>query len=173
MTDYDPFSSAPADEPTAVAQPYTPVTEAPVAAPAAQVPMTTGDPEAITTTFKGGNEFSAPWVVTRAPSVAAADALLTPEIVDYMDKVQKIGRKFVEQGQTVNAQPAQQQTYQPQQQPAQTQAPAASQGDGRMCAHGQMVMRSGFNAQKQQAWTGYFCPTPKGTPNQCKAQFIN
>ncbi|WP_431941627.1 hypothetical protein [Nocardia grenadensis] len=98
-----------------------------------------------------------------------------------MERVQKIGRKFVEQGQAVNAQPVQQQNnYQqaPQQnsQPQQRQqAPAgAQQGpDGpRYCDHGQMVFRSGFNQQKQSAWSGYFCPTPKGTPNQCKAQFL-
>lgn len=37
------------------------------------------------------------------------------------------------------------------------------------CAHGVMTQRSGTNARG--AWTGYFCPLPKGDPNQCKAQF--
>lgn len=44
--------------------------------------------------------------------------------------------------------------------------PAAS---GRMCAHGAMVQRNGVSARGP--WSGWFCPLPKGDPNQCKAVF--
>lgn len=37
------------------------------------------------------------------------------------------------------------------------------------CAHGPMVFREGTSAKGP--WKAYFCPTPKGTPNQCQAQF--
>lgn len=51
-------------------------------------------------------------------------------------------------------------------------APAAfTQGATRQCVHGAMVARSGSGAKGP--WKGWFCPTPKGTPDQCKAQFLN
>jgi len=39
------------------------------------------------------------------------------------------------------------------------------------CAHGPMTARSGVSARGP--WKAYMCPTPKGTPDQCKAQFID
>ena len=41
----------------------------------------------------------------------------------------------------------------------------------RTCAHGAMTARSGQSARGP--WKAYMCPTPKGTPDQCKAQFID
>lgn len=39
------------------------------------------------------------------------------------------------------------------------------------CKHGEMQFRvSKPNAPKP--WKGYFCPSPKGTPDQCEPQFI-
>jgi hypothetical protein len=49
----------------------------------------------------------------------------------------------------------------PQQQAAQPPAPS--------CQHGQMTFRSGTKNGKD--WSGYFCPTPRGTPGQCKPVF--
>lgn len=40
-----------------------------------------------------------------------------------------------------------------------------------MCDHGPMTARTGVGAKGP--WRGWFCPTPKGTPGQCKAQFVN
>lgn len=39
-----------------------------------------------------------------------------------------------------------------------------------LCQHGQRVARSGNGAKGP--WKAYFCPTPKGTPNQCDAVFL-
>ena len=39
------------------------------------------------------------------------------------------------------------------------------------CKHGEMRFKEGVGAKGP--WKGYFCPTPKGTPDQCKPQFIN
>lgn len=50
------------------------------------------------------------------------------------------------------------------------QAAPQQAGPGKMCAHGPMTYREG-NGQRGP-WKGYFCPTPKGTPNQCKPEFI-
>ena len=50
-------------------------------------------------------------------------------------------------------------------------APAAAGGAApQFCSHGAMTYREGQGAKGP--WKAYFCPTPKGTPNQCQAQFI-
>ena len=38
------------------------------------------------------------------------------------------------------------------------------------CSHGEMKLRNGV--KDGRPWSGYFCPTPKGTPDQCGPQFI-
>jgi hypothetical protein len=40
-----------------------------------------------------------------------------------------------------------------------------------VCGHGQMIGRKGVGAKGE--WKGFFCPTPKGTPDQCPPQFVN
>lgn len=50
------------------------------------------------------------------------------------------------------------------------QAPAPSISD-KSCIHGSMVKRTGNSAKGE--WRGYFCPTPKGTADQCSAVFAN
>lgn len=39
------------------------------------------------------------------------------------------------------------------------------------CTHGIMVRRTGNGAKGE--WRAFFCPTPKGTADQCSAQFAN
>lgn len=39
------------------------------------------------------------------------------------------------------------------------------------CVHGQRVRRSGSSAKGD--WVGYFCPTPKGTADQCSPNFLD
>jgi hypothetical protein len=53
-----------------------------------------------------------------------------------------------------------------------TAAPTAANGapPAPQCQHGEKVYRSGVG--KNGAWTAWFCPSPKGTPGQCKAQFL-
>lgn len=43
-----------------------------------------------------------------------------------------------------------------------------SVGD-KTCKHGVMVKRTGNGAKGE--WRAFFCPTPKGTPDQCSAEF--
>lgn len=38
------------------------------------------------------------------------------------------------------------------------------------CIHGAMSAKKGNGAKGE--WRGWFCPTPKGTPDQCKPQFV-
>lgn len=49
-------------------------------------------------------------------------------------------------------------------------APAPVQAGQRTCAHGVMTKRTG-NGQYGE-WRGYFCPTPKDTPGQCKPVYL-
>jgi len=51
---------------------------------------------------------------------------------------------------------------------AQQAAPAAGPV-APVCQHGPMTYREGTSARGP--WKAYFCPTPKGTPGQCPAQF--
>lgn len=46
--------------------------------------------------------------------------------------------------------------------------PPAAVG-GRTCLHGERIQRSGNGAKGP--WVGWFCPTPKGTPDQCDVQW--
>ena len=56
---------------------------------------------------------------------------------------------------------------QPQQQAAPSWSNPAQQGPA--CKHGPMVARSGNKNGK--SWSGFFCPTPRGTSDQCPPQF--
>lgn len=47
--------------------------------------------------------------------------------------------------------------------------PVAAKAGDRTCSHGVMVKRTG--ATDKGPWRAYMCPTPKGTPDQCKAIF--
>lgn len=58
-------------------------------------------------------------------------------------------------------------TVAPQQNFAPVPPPAAPAAAGsRMCNHGPMIGRKGTGAKGE--WKGLFCPTPKGTENQCQ-----
>ena len=52
----------------------------------------------------------------------------------------------------------------------QSAAKSAPSGSGKACKHGDMTFRTGQSAKGP--WKGYFCPSPKGTPDQCEPQFI-
>jgi len=47
----------------------------------------------------------------------------------------------------------------------------ASAPTGNSCKHGALVHRQGVSPKNNQPWQGYFCPSPKGTLDQCPPQF--
>jgi hypothetical protein len=50
-------------------------------------------------------------------------------------------------------------------------APAAAPSQGaHTCRHGAMTYRSGSGAKGP--WQAYFCPAPKGAPDQCEPHFL-
>ena len=51
-------------------------------------------------------------------------------------------------------------------------APAAPAGStAPICQHGPMTYRSG-TGRNGKAWQAYFCPAPKGAPDQCEPKWI-
>ena len=55
----------------------------------------------------------------------------------------------------------------PQSEPAPAQqAPQGAAEVVRVCSHGKRVRKTGTSAKG--AWAGWFCPLPKGSPDQCK-----
>ena len=48
---------------------------------------------------------------------------------------------------------------------------SAPAGNDKMCIHGAMVKRTGNGAKGE--WRAFFCPTPKGTADQCSPTFAN
>lgn len=187
----DPFSSAPADEAqtsVAVAEPPAAAPEAPPAvaapAPAAEPAKAKPAPKpkvataatsegGVTVTFKGGIGFQAPWIVIHADSVQDAHDQVSGEnaalLAALMERTQTAGKHFVSLApefvpaatavatNVVNNAPP----------PGATQAPG---GETRTCPHGQMVYRTG--EKNGRVWKAYMCPSPKGTPGQCDAQWL-
>lgn len=49
-------------------------------------------------------------------------------------------------------------------------APAPTLAEGH-CQHGKLVWRES-KPGADKAWKGWFCPSPKGTPDQCSPKFI-
>lgn len=113
----------------------------------------------VSVTLKGGAGYDAPWVVLRAPDVKGARVLVDDEenLPPLLDSASKAGKYFSSLGQPVAT-------------------AAASQGEsarpGKTCPHGTMSWKSGFSAATGKAWQGWFCPSPKGTPDQCKPEFV-
>ena len=54
--------------------------------------------------------------------------------------------------------------------PVATSAPAAVVAEGH-CKHGALVWRES-KPGAPKAWKGWFCPAPKGTPDQCAPKFL-
>lgn len=125
-----------------------------------------GDGEGkIVMTYKEGAGFDSSWTVVHANSVEDAKAILKdPEFKELLD-LSKRAAAYFRGGSTPAAAPSAQ---------ARSNAPAAAQsapdGDSRQCKHGEMVYRTG--SKNGRTWKAFMCPSPKGTPDQCDAEWI-
>lgn len=162
MTDID-------DDPFA---PKTAVADNPVSSDAGRPPAVVktaavGDGEGkIVLTYKEGAGFDSSWTVVHANSVEDAKAILKdPEFKELLDLSKKAAAYF-RGGSTPSAPAA---PTQPR-----SNVPAAAQsapdGDSRQCKHGEMVYRTG--SKNGRTWKAFMCPSPKGTPDQCDAEWI-
>ncbi|MBN7517056.1 hypothetical protein [Mycobacteroides abscessus] len=158
-----------ADDPFA---PKTAVADNPVSSDAGRPPAVVktaavGDGEGkIVLTYKEGPGFDSSWTVVHANSVEDAKAILKdPEFKELLDLSKKAAAYF-RGGSTPSAPAAPAQ--------ARSNAPAAAQsapdGDSRQCKHGEMVYRTG--SKNGRTWKAFMCPSPKGTPDQCDAEWI-
>ena len=136
---------------------------------------------AFTVTLKAGLHFDCPWIVVRGET--------TEQLLELLDALGKTGvvAKTVEvstelQGVYAAAKglPATPVAVEvaptavvatpttPVQYPNVLQVQAAAQ-NVHLCTHGTMVPRSG--TKNGRNWSGWFCPTPQGTPDQCSPEF--
>lgn len=132
----------------------------------------------LTVTLKAGPGFEVPWIVRHANTVAeAVEFMQDPQLDELMDLTARKAKEFAKAyggsqaapkasggGSWGNKTPA---------------APAASGGavewdaeaEEYTCNHGGATQRKGESAKGP--WTGYFCPQPKGSPDQCSPKFLN
>lgn len=131
----------------------------------------------VVVTLKQGNGYEAPWIVIHAADVLDAKSQLR-EVASHAltDDVSKVAAIFAASRNAVPVAPrpqAPQGGYQqaPPQQQYQQPTQQGGGGDGRACHHGQMVFKTGTN-KFGKPYQAYFCPSPKGTPDQCRATFL-
>ncbi|UJD20885.1 hypothetical protein SEA_ZIMMER_47 [Mycobacterium phage Zimmer] len=171
MSYEDPFNDAPA-QPEPVAQEPAPVTSAPTTTSAPR-PVVTSSEGKITTTFKGGRDFDAPWIVIHSSTVEEAiETVRDTDKLKELFQLTQSGAKFfaglgggpapAQQG-GGQAAPQQQQSRAPQ---GATQAP---NGETRTCAHGPMVFKSGVS-KAGNAYKLFSCTAPRN--EQCKAEYL-
>lgn len=124
----------------------------------------------VTVTLKAGTGFDAPWIVLRAPDLATAKELLEGEsdlLKSVMERTAQAGVFFASQMPSGAAKGGDGASAPTGGRPARQEAPS---GQSRDCKHGQMVYRSG--SKNGRTWEAFFCPTPQGTPDQCKPNFL-
>lgn len=118
--------------------------------------------EKLTVTLKGGTGFDSPWIVVHATDAADALGQLQDETMkELMDFTAKSGQYFAGLAKPATASGGSTGG-------AASSAPASD--SGKSCKHGNMTFRSG--SKNGNTWQGWFCPTPQGTPDQCKPQFV-
>lgn len=136
--------------------------------------VTVGSEGKVVSTFKGGRDYDAPWVVVHADDVKESLAIVNdPEFAELLTRVQKASEYFQGQKPTSSTQAAQS-TSQNGSQPR-TQGKPAAATDGpwgpQSCPHGQMSFKSGVG-DKGEVWQGYFCPAPRNSSDKCKTKYI-
>ncbi len=156
-----------ADEPVVQAPPTT--TQAPAPAKSAAVREQGPSNEGVTVTLKGGTEFLRPWIVIHAADPASALAQLnSPDLRNLIDRTVAVGGYFVDKGAKT---PAAGPSGPAPSAPTGAAKPAYQRGPGiaPSCDHGEMVYKSGTNAQGK-VWSGHFCPE-RDKSQQCDPQW--
>lgn len=127
----------------------------------------------ISVTLKQHAGFDSPWIVLYSDTPEEAKAMLAELLkTELPNAVAVTAQRFsATRGGDGASQAAPRPSRPQQQQPAQ-QAQSLPPGvEQRSCAHGPMVFKSGMN-KWNKPYNAFFCPTPQGTPDQCKAIFL-
>lgn len=133
------------------------------------------DREFLTVTLKAGTGFDSPWLVFHANSVEEALASLKhDDLEELMDLTARKGKELAKaySGSQGFSKPSGGTS-------TGYSAPSVSAGavewdpdsEDYVCNHGSATQRKGESTKGP--WTGYFCPEPKGSPNQCAPKFLN
>ncbi len=135
----------------------------------------------ITVTLKGTGAYSDPWIVFHADTVAEVqDAVRSAEESGLFVVVGKAAEAYANHANVgavlgavpVGAPAAPQAPAYAAPAPAAPVAAAGPPGAGApICPHGAKTYKTGTGAKG--AWSAWMCPTPKGTPGQCKPEWIN
>lgn len=139
------------------------------------------DRDRLTITLKAGGGYDAPWLVYHASTVEEGiDFLIHDRYDELADLTARKGKELAKAfgGSTGFSKPAGS-TSTGFSKPASSSEPAEPAGavewdpeaEEYACAHGGATQRKGESAKGP--WTGYFCPEPKGSPNQCAPKFLN
>lgn len=181
----DPFASAPDEAQTTPPEAEAPQ-ESPFDAPPAGAPEPTpevktekparpvaqGDGKVVLT-FKGGSGYDAPWIVIHAADLQDAADQVEGEnamiLAKIMEKVQKAGSHFSSLAPTKPSSGGNGGGQQRQGTPQGAQE--APGGEKRYCSHGEMQYKTG-TSKAGKPWKAFMCPTPKGSADQCDAQWI-
>lgn len=130
--------------------------------------------EFLTVTLKAGAGFNSPWLVFHANSVEEAlESLKHPDLDELMDLTARQGKALEKaySGSQGFSKPASASTgYKAPSEPAGAVAWDEEEREY-TCVHGGAIQRKGESAKGP--WTGYFCPQPKGAPDQCSPHFLN
>lgn len=133
-------------------------------------PVSNSNEGKVVVTLKGGSSYAAPWVVIHADDVQDAlsqlsgdDATVTAELLTRTAAVAKYFQGEV--GEPVKSGGGERTAGKP---AGATQEPS---GQTRDCSHGSMQYRAAKEGSGKN-WRGFFCPTPQGTPDQCKPVFL-
>lgn len=133
---------------------------------------TVNDKGEVVVTLKQHGGFDSPWLVFHGATPGEVQAQIVAALNGGLgDTVAKAAELFAATRKApTGAAPAPAQPRQAA--PARPAARPSSGGDGRSCHHGTMVFREGIN-KFDKPYKAYFCPSPKGTPDQCPATFLS
>lgn len=140
----------------------------------------TGKPErdGAVVTVKAGAGYDAPWIVLHATSMAdATEQLNSDEFTELMDLTARKGKEFAKAfgGSQSFSKPSGGGGWGNKTSAASSSPAGAVEWDAEAeeytCVHGGAVQRKGES--DKGPWTGYFCPQPKGSGDNCSPKFLN
>jgi hypothetical protein len=136
--------------------------------------VTVGSEGKIVSTFKGGRDYDAPWVVVHADSVSESLSVINDtEFAELLTRVQAAAQYFAGQAPTNPNSVGQNSSQNGSQPRTQGKPAAATEGPWgtQSCKHGTKVFRSG-QGDDGNVWQGYFCPAPRNSSDKCKTQYV-
>jgi hypothetical protein len=135
--------------------------------------VTVGSEGKIVSTFKGGRDYDAPWVVVHADSVTESLAVINDkDFAELLTRVQAAAQYFAGQAPASPTASAQNSSQNGSQARTQGKPAAATEGPWgvQTCPHGTMTFRSGMG--DNGVWQGYFCPAPRNSSDKCKTKYV-